>query len=149
MSTLGPVGSVVGAGIAGTLWENLRPSHFFYIACALGVIGSSIMCIPYYGACLAGRIINGFSIGLFSAMIPVCNRSYTPDVIAGMVGSIFSIWLNGGIFIAAILGFGFLSEWYYYYVLLFLLPGVLVLIEILVIVFHYNYETPVWYLSHN
>lgn len=99
LAAIGPAGCVLGAGLAGLLLAKTSPRKIMIICDIIGIVGTAIMCIPYYASCMIGRFINGFTIGISSADIPVINRQVSPEIILGVVGAIFSIQINIGIYI--------------------------------------------------
>jgi len=147
MNCLGPAGAVVGAALAALILGRTSPSKFFIICDVIGIIACCIMCIPFYSSLLIGRILYGFVVGLNSAIIPFINRSYTPNIIAGVVGALFSIWLNSGSLICNLISYGFSSNWYYYYTIVLMFPAITCLIRLISVIGHYRYETPIYYLN--
>lgn len=76
------------------------PKKCMIICDIIGIVGTGVMMIPFYTCFVIARVINGFSIGVNSANIPVINRQFSPEKISGPVGIIFSVFINVGIFAA-------------------------------------------------
>lgn len=67
-----PAGSWLGSIISGFLSDNLGRKKSIQIGAVIWCIGSIIVCASQNIAMLTvGRIINGFSVGICSAQVPV------------------------------------------------------------------------------
>ena len=67
-----PAGSWVGALVSGYLSDIFGRKKSIMIGCIIWIIGSTIICASQnIGMLIAGRIINGFCVGIESAQVPV------------------------------------------------------------------------------
>jgi MFS family permease len=81
-----PGGSFFGALISGYLTDKLGRRRAIQIGCAIWIIGSIISCASQnIGMLIAGRFINGISVGICSAQIPVYVSELAPPSKRGRV----------------------------------------------------------------
>jgi MFS family permease len=81
-----PGGSFIGALISGYLTDKLGRRRAIQIGCAIWVIGSIISCAAQnIGMLIAGRFINGISVGICSAQVPVYVSELAPPSKRGRV----------------------------------------------------------------
>ena len=74
-----PAGSWVGALISGYLSDILGRKKSIMIGCLIWIVGSTIICASQdIGMLIAGRIINGFCVGIESAQVPVYISEIAP-----------------------------------------------------------------------
>ncbi|KAJ5559029.1 Major facilitator superfamily domain general substrate transporter [Penicillium sp. DV-2018c] len=102
-----PAGSWLGALISGFVSDRLGRKYAIMVGCIFWVIGSVIICASQnMGMLIAGRIINGFSVGIESAQVPVYISEIAPPSKRGrLVGS--QQWaITWGILIMYYISFG-------------------------------------------
>ncbi|ODM19403.1 hypothetical protein SI65_04387 [Aspergillus cristatus] len=102
-----PAGSWLGALISGFLSDILGRRYAIMIGCIIWLIGSAISCASQnMGMLIAGRIINGLSVGIESAQVPVYISELSPPSKRGrLVGS--QQWaITWGILIMYYISFG-------------------------------------------
>jgi MFS family permease len=81
-----PGGSFIGALVSGYLTEKLGRKKAIQIGCAIWIIGSIISCASQsIGMLIAGRFINGISVGICSAQVPVYVSELAPPSKRGRV----------------------------------------------------------------
>lgn len=81
-----PGGSFVGALTSGYLTDKLGRRRAIQIGCSIWIIGSIISCASQnIGMLIAGRFINGFSVGICSAQVPVYVSELAPPSKRGRV----------------------------------------------------------------
>lgn len=81
-----PGGSFVGALISGYLTDKLGRRRAIQIGCLIWMIGSIISCASQnIGMLIAGRFINGLSVGICSAQVPVYVSELAPPSRRGRV----------------------------------------------------------------
>jgi MFS family permease len=74
-----PGGSFIGALFSGYLTDKLGRRRAIQIGCAIWIIGSIISCAAQsIGMLIAGRFINGLSVGICSAQVPVYVTELAP-----------------------------------------------------------------------
>jgi MFS family permease len=74
-----PGGSWLGALISGHLSDSLGRKKSIQIGAVIWCIGSIIVCASQnIGMLIAGRIINGFAVGICSAQVPVYITEIAP-----------------------------------------------------------------------
>lgn len=65
-------GSVVGSAVAGPISDKIGRRDAIMFACVFWLIGTSIqVACQNYGQLIAGRVLNGFTVGITSAQVPV------------------------------------------------------------------------------
>ena len=81
-----PGGSFVGALTSGFLSDKLGRKRAIQIGAVIWCIGSIIVCASQnIGMLIAGRFINGFSVGICSAQVPVYVAELAPPSKRGRV----------------------------------------------------------------
>jgi MFS family permease len=81
-----PGGSFLGALVSGYLTDKLGRRRAIQIGCAIWIIGSIISCAAQnIGMLIAGRLINGFAVGICSAQVPVYVSELAPPSKRGRV----------------------------------------------------------------
>lgn len=81
-----PGGSFVGALVSGYLTDKLGRRKAIQIGCLIWIIGSIISCAAQnIGMLIAGRFINGVSVGICSAQVPVYVSELAPPSKRGRV----------------------------------------------------------------
>ena len=81
-----PGGSFIGALVSGYLTDKLGRRRAIQIGCAIWVIGSIISCAAQnIGMLIVGRFINGISVGICSAQVPVYVSELAPPSKRGRV----------------------------------------------------------------
>ncbi|KAJ5690713.1 hypothetical protein N7462_005105 [Penicillium macrosclerotiorum] len=102
-----PAGSWLGALISGFISDRLGRKYAIMVGCCIWVIGSAIICASQnMGMLIAGRVINGLSVGIESAQVPVYISELSPPSKRGrLVGS--QQWaITWGILIMYYISFG-------------------------------------------
>jgi MFS family permease len=81
-----PGGSFIGALVSGYLTDKLGRRRAIQIGCFIWIIGSIISCASQnIGMLIAGRLINGFAVGICSAQVPVYVSELAPPSKRGRV----------------------------------------------------------------
>lgn len=149
MAASGPVGCVFGAATASIILAKTSPKWVLIICDIIGIVGTLIMMIPNFPCFVIARLINGFSIGVNSADIPVVNRQVSPEKILGQVGVIFSIFINVGIFVSGLWGYGMdinnpKGDMFFEVPIAF--PLIVLVARLIALLTCYRRQTPLYYL---
>ncbi|KAK4495488.1 hypothetical protein PRZ48_013820 [Zasmidium cellare] len=102
-----PAGSWLGALVSGYLSDIFGRKKSIMIGCIIWVIGSTIICASQnIGMLIAGRIINGFCVGIESAQVPVYVSEIAPPSKRGRLVA-FQQWaITWGILILYYISYG-------------------------------------------
>ncbi|KAK7535937.1 sugar transporter [Phyllosticta citribraziliensis] len=100
-------GSFAGALAAGFLSDKLGRKHAMEIAACIWLVGSAIQCSSQNVAQLvAGRVINGFTVGIMSSQVPVYLAELSPGRIRGRIVGIQQWAIEWGILIMYLISYG-------------------------------------------
>lgn len=144
-----PGGSFCGALTSGFLTDKLGRKRSIQIACIIWCIGSIITCAAQnIGMLVLGRFINGFSVGICSAQVPVYVSELAPPSKRGRVVGAQQWAITWGILIMFYISYGcsfltgptaFRVPWG-----LQMLPAVILFLGLLVLP-----ESPRWLAKHD
>ncbi len=102
-----PAGSWLGSLISGYISDILGRKKAIMIGCILWVIGSTIICASQdIGMLIAGRIINGFCVGIESAQVPVYISELAPPTKRGRLVALQQWAITWGILILYYISYG-------------------------------------------
>ncbi|KAF1844463.1 high affinity glucose transporter [Cucurbitaria berberidis CBS 394.84] len=102
-----PGGSFVGALISGYLTDKLGRKKAIQIGCMIWMIGSAISCASQnIGMLIVGRFINGLSVGICSAQVPVYVSELAPPSKRGRVVGSQQWAITWGILIMYYISYG-------------------------------------------
>jgi len=151
-----PLGGCLGSVLSSYLFRILgRKNSFVFIdvVCLFGAILTvfeSLFCI------ILGRLICGFSMGVNSSLVALYIKEISPPELSEYFCSIINIALNIGIFTAFLFGLNTLSDedlalgvtdnWWRF---MFGFPIFFCFLRSFLILFKFNYETPIYLLQKN
>ncbi|KAJ4410129.1 high affinity glucose transporter [Didymella pomorum] len=102
-----PGGSFLGALVSGYLTDKLGRRRAIQVGCAIWVIGSIISCAAQnIGMLIVGRFINGLSVGICSAQVPVYVTELAPPSKRGRVVGSQQWAITWGILIMYYISYG-------------------------------------------
>lgn len=100
-------GSLVGALAAGFIADRLGRKMALQMACVIFVLGCAIVCSSQnVGQLIAGRIVNGLSIGICSSQVCVYLAELSPSAIRGRIVGIQQWSIEWGILIMYLICYG-------------------------------------------
>ncbi|KAK8250643.1 sugar transporter [Phyllosticta capitalensis] len=100
-------GSFAGALAAGFICDKLGRKRAMELASLIWIIGSAIQCSSQNVAQLvAGRVINGFSVGILSSQVPVYLAELSPGRIRGRVVGAAQLNIEFGILLMYLVSYG-------------------------------------------
>lgn len=102
-----PAGSWFGALVSGYLSDLFGRKRAIMIGCLFWIIGSAITCASQnIGMLIAGRIINGFCVGIESAQVPVYISEIVPPTKRGRLVGLQQWAITWGILILYYVSYG-------------------------------------------
>ena len=102
-----PAGSWFGALVSGYLSDLFGRKRAIMIGCLFWIIGSTITCASQnIGMLIAGRIINGFCVGIESAQVPVYISEIVPPTKRGRLVGLQQWAITWGILILYYVSYG-------------------------------------------
>ncbi|KAK3936800.1 general substrate transporter [Diplogelasinospora grovesii] len=100
-------GSVVGSAIAGPLSDRIGRRDAILFACIFWLIGTSVqVSCKDYGQLIAGRVLNGFTVGITSSQVPVYLAEIAKAEKRGSIVIIQQLAIEFGILIMYFIGYG-------------------------------------------
>lgn len=100
-------GSVVGSAIAGPLSDKIGRRDSIFFACFFWLIGTSVqVACKNYGQLIAGRVLNGFTVGITSSQVPVYLAEIAKAEKRGSLVIIQQLAIEFGILIMYFIGYG-------------------------------------------
>ncbi|KAL2133619.1 hypothetical protein VTI74DRAFT_2021 [Chaetomium olivicolor] len=100
-------GSVVGSAIAGPLSDKIGRRDSIMFACIFWLIGTSIqVACQNTGQLIAGRVMNGFTVGITSSQVPVYLAEIAKAEKRGSIVIIQQLAIEFGILIMYFIGYG-------------------------------------------
>lgn len=141
----------LGARASGYLLSSLSRRHCFCFLCLFMLVVCGLLMVPSLPVLLLARCLQGFCIGMISAVTPIYLREFSPTELASSLCPWNQIGVASGLTFSFILTFAlslFLPpEVYWRIVFGFpVLPSLLLLYNLH---FTYPYETPKWLLLSN
>jgi len=140
-----PLGAVLGAFLSGPLSKKIGRRKAHILTDILCLIGTGITIILNVYTIIAGRLICGISIGLYSTLISVYVNEFAPYEISGLCGTIYEFFYCLGIFLSYVAGLNLPSEdepqndWWR---IMVSIPGILCFIRMLCLLFVFKHDTP-------
>ncbi|EAQ90263.1 conserved hypothetical protein [Chaetomium globosum CBS 148.51] len=100
-------GSVVGSAVAGPLSDKIGRRDSILFACLFWLIGTAVqVACQNYGQLIAGRVLNGFTVGITSAQVPVYLAEIAKAEKRGSLVIIQQLAVEFGILIMYFIGYG-------------------------------------------
>ncbi|EON98847.1 putative sugar transporter-like protein [Phaeoacremonium minimum UCRPA7] len=100
-------GSVVGSAVAGPISDKIGRRDSIMFACIFWLIGTSVqVACRNYGELIAGRVLNGFTVGITSSQVPVYLAEIAKKDKRGSIVIIQQLAIEFGILIMYFIGYG-------------------------------------------
>lgn len=100
-------GSVLGSAVAGPLSDKIGRRDSIMFACIFWLVGTAIqVACQDYGQLIAGRVLNGFTVGITSAQVPVYLAEIAKAEKRGSIVIIQQLAIEFGILIMYFIGYG-------------------------------------------
>ena len=112
-------------------------------------VGSAMVLVRNGYALLVGRMVQGFCTGLFSAVVPVMVKEYSPISLSGHLGMVKNIVISCGYVFGFTLAliFSFFLEPTVYWFYVFAFPIVIVAFQQLLLMCIFTSETPKYLIA--
>lgn len=104
ITALVPLGAGAGALSAGKISSSIGRRKTMLLIDVIAIIGTAITLLPSQYALLVGRLVQGYSAGANSSVVPLVINEYAPTEIAGKLGTFNQLLVTVGIIIAPLLG---------------------------------------------
>ena len=150
ISTIIPFGGFIGSSFVGFFAERER-RKLVYFYNFLIILGSLILQIENIYALVAGRLFQGFGIGVAAMISPKIIREISPKQIAGLLGTLHQFMLATGIVFPMILTLGMPHsnegiEKNQIWRAIFLFPTLISCIQLTLFFSIYSLDTPYFYM---
>ncbi|KAH6640008.1 general substrate transporter [Truncatella angustata] len=100
-------GSVVGSAVAGPLSDKIGRRDSIFVAVFFWLIGTSVqVAAQNSGTLIAGRVINGFTVGVTSAQVPVYLAEIAKAEKRGSLVIVQQLAIEFGILVMYFIGYG-------------------------------------------
>jgi sugar porter (SP) family MFS transporter len=158
VTTMVPLGASFGAFTGGML-AGLGRRYALLINNVIIAAGAGITMIFSFYSLIFGRLVLGYGLGVFTVISPLFISETSPAEVAGSMGALSQFMVTAGIMIAYI--FGYLAPIRYIknegetvnpdvfttqsWRIVFIMPAVFALIQSLLVLFIFRYDTPKYY----
>jgi MFS family permease len=152
-SSMPIITGVIGSICAFYIINSFGRKNSFLICNFISIVGMllTVFYNPYL--IIAGRMLIGFSAGIYEVLTPVYINEYVPYELSGLCGGIYESFNMFGILISHILGFWLPTNYHnntYYWQFMFLFPIITVILNTILTAFIFKYDTPKFlYLNRN
>lgn len=100
-------GSVLGSAIAGPLSDRIGRRDSIFFSCVFWLIGTAVQVATNgRGMLIAGRVLNGFTVGVTSSQVPVYLAEIAPVEKRGSIIIVQQLAVEVGILVMYFVGFG-------------------------------------------
>ncbi|KAK3385571.1 general substrate transporter [Podospora didyma] len=100
-------GSVIGSAVAGPISDKIGRRDAIMFACIFWLVGTSVqVACKNYGELIAGRVLNGFTVGITSSQVPVYLAEIAKAEKRGSLVIIQQLAIEFGILIMYFIGYG-------------------------------------------
>jgi MFS transporter, SP family, major inositol transporter len=151
LTALIPIGALLGCVSAGPISNSILVRKTLIIADLLAVVGVGITMVNTYLTFSIGRLISGYAVGLNSTLVPIYLSEISPKEIAGLLTSYTQIGVNAGILISDLFGLAVPEagspDSPNYWRLMFGFPVVTLGLRLIMLLFVFNKELPLYYLK--
>lgn len=106
ITALVPLGAGAGSLLTGKIASSIGRKKTMMLADVIGIIGTVLTCLPSPWPLLFGRLIQGYSVGSNSSIVPLYISEVAPLEAAGSMGTINQLFICIGVLVAPLLGFG-------------------------------------------
>lgn len=109
------------------------------------MLGTLLTLFPNFYTLIAGRIIQGLCVGLYSALVPLFVNEISPMEVAGRLGALNQLLIVSGIVITNLIALFVPStgtEIIGWWRIIFGIPILIALLQIVLLLFVYKNETP-------
>jgi SP family xylose:H+ symportor-like MFS transporter len=158
-SAIMPIGAIFGAFAAGKLANSLGRRKALLVTNIISIIGCGLNVVPFDATFSIGRFIGGIVAGLGSSIPPVYGDLYivneiAPPEISGKLGSITQFQITFGILVSFAMGIPLpvdnrdddpMNNWW---IVMFLFPALISILQIILLVCVYPYDTPKWNMEN-
>lgn len=156
LTSLLPLGAIIGSLLAPLLCEKTGKRQIFIICDVIGIMANFMM-ITTEAFLFIGRFISGIIVGINTVTVTSFINEISPSNISSTTGTIISIMINLGIFVAFLLGLNMPNEGFallhcdelYWRKFMIIFPSLTCFIRVLVMIFFIKYDTPEFYLHLN
>lgn len=152
-STLIPVGVAIGCLITGPSISKYGRRKTYIFTCILYIVGTCILLCPVTALFGIGRMLTGISAGIYGVLAPIYANELTPECMVSKTGAYIAIMSSLGVLFAYAFGLPLPtdsgSSFNYWWVFMFIFPGV---VSIYLLVFFSTiciYDTPQYYMEKN
>ena len=104
ITALVPLGAGAGALSAGKISSKIGRRRTMMIIDIIAIVGTAITILPSQYALLVGRLVQGYSAGANSSVVPLVINELSPTEIRGSLGTFNQLLVTVGIIIAPLLG---------------------------------------------
>ena len=155
MTTLMPLGAMLGAMTAGVLANRLGRKWAMMLTCVIMLLSGGLNVISSSYSFGLARFLGGIVAGMGSTIPPVFVKEIVPLEISGVLGSLVQFQITLGIVVSYAMGIPLpyhnygdydMNDWWR---ALFLLPIPIAILQIILLLVYVRLDTPVWLWEHN
>ncbi len=145
-----PTGAVIGSTLQGVIAKKIGRRWTFIIADLLSILSIAINMVANTYVIIIARLICGIGVGVYALLVPEVIHEYIPKRYQGICSAVYNVVFNCGLITTFSLGTNIQpkdKEDLVWWRIVFAIPIVLILFNMIMLLTKYNLDTPLYYMK--